>query len=586
MQMKISKRDNEKYTAIYSKIQSKGMELTYKNVLKLLIQNFQLTQQVCGTILDKVLKKYPHQPLGQNAFFMCLKYVQAIQNNYDIETCDIFSIKPQNPLQTNTKNVEKANQEQDEQNRIKNQQLLNQITQSQDQQPNMLMSKIQTQQELKQIVDLVEALEPSSQSEETIQKQDSIPEINKDQTECKQNNEQQLEQSILNEENNQKQRKSQEIQIKVEQNEIIELSNFDDDDIKWESKKTLEITIDGFEKIKESYFDFKGHFLYKIKTIIRQNQEDADEKILRTVQRRYNDFVILDGYFKSKYQAEIQAILPEKQFFQNNDSLAENRKERLEMYLKKQSEIFSQDKIFLYFLIFRGNFEIVLEELKQTEEKSDFFVPDPHQQRYYNRIKETLSNLQQESIKDKIYYTFIDVQIDERFRDKIKIPEQFYKELQQKYNDLQKLEQNLIQFYTPIPKYQYQQQESATCDQQIQILMNEIQKTFLSLCGPPKNPLTDMIKGMKYFLACIIVSYQDLINELKEWSKKNIKLNTNPQSTQLQKDDLNIKYDQISSHIEQMSDNLNRSSIRYKQYLNELLDSYIIQLCELDQNTK
>lgn len=61
--------------------------------------------------------------------------------------------------------------------------------------------------------------------------------------------------------------------------------------------------------------------------------------------------------------------------------------------------------------------------------------------------------------------------------------------------------------------------------------MNDIQRSFLSLCGPPKNPLTDMIKGMKYFLACIIVSYQDLINELKEWSKKNIKLNTNLQTT-------------------------------------------------------
>jgi hypothetical protein len=140
------------------------------------------------------------------------------------------------------------------------------------------------------------------------------------------------------------------------------------------------VRVKPFVYVKDGYIS--GFYQCKVHTTLNESESEIR---VEEVDRRYSDFTMLQDYILSTYMSDglIIPMLPEKESIVGNISKLvstpnlEERRQGLEQYLNDliNQETIHIDEILHRFLTEKSKFEIILKELRQSQDGAK--LPNP-----------------------------------------------------------------------------------------------------------------------------------------------------------------------------------------------------------------
>ncbi|CAD8052291.1 unnamed protein product [Paramecium primaurelia] len=373
MLFELNQNELRSYQEKYDKVMKAKVNLDFKKTKKIIIGQFSITEAQADLILKKVFSQQKSDELNREGFFTTLRYIQCLQNQVDIETCNINTIKLQFPLRVNSKqNLKKSFQPPNPEDlldksmiALKNLQNLvkeppplerqksstpseikcnpNQQIQKEKVENIENMEKISTQiiNEIEQCNEIINQVQIQNNiNEQTKQDQKIIENNIEDNTQFKEDKQpiiNEIDDIYINENKTVQQSnitftfgnndaitqyldnnqviitESNVIPPKIQEKkpDFIEISEDEDDLLKRDESKDIFVWIPGYQSFKDGPFS-QTYYTYTVCSEIRTDPHQGTYTKYQ-VHRRYTDFTMLQQYFTKSKLGDIIPSLPERE---------------------------------------------------------------------------------------------------------------------------------------------------------------------------------------------------------------------------------------------------------------------------------
>ncbi|CAD8146914.1 unnamed protein product [Paramecium pentaurelia] len=640
----LNQNDLRSYQEKYDKVVKAKLVLDFKQTKNLLIGQFSITDDQANLILKKVFFGQSSDVLNKEGFFTALRYVQCLQNQVNIETCNINTIKLQFPLRVNSKvNLKKSFQVishedpldksmialQNLQNLIKdpasqerqrsqihqearnketkqiqrdegNIEIQNKIVDEIQQFGQIFQPKIETNINQNFIFEqqiLKVNLESNAQlmkSEEHLITEFGVIDIdyNKNSKQQQISNVDSIQSNQLLQDINQTQK--QEVNVKpndIKENlpDIIEINEDDDSQyLNQDQSKDIYVWIPSYQSYKEGPF-LQTYYTYTVCSEICTDPFNRQYSKFQ-VQRRYTDFKMLQQYFTKSKLGDIIPSLPEKEgviaslknMVVENCQFISQRQEQLQLFLQSLTK-YKDDSILLSFLSIDKKFDQILKEIKFSKADNldeDTFLPDPDEFTRKQKLKEIIIG---KSLLDLIDYFKGEKEIEAKFQEEYRQVQNHYKNLQNKKQELSKFKQCLNQFYDPIDKFSSSNQLSTTqiiSDENIR-QVQDTQRLFQANYFKHQNLILSQITQIEFQLNSLTYSYEQIQKQIYKWFAEKKRLREEKISNKLEIQKNDLEEGRLQFVISKTNETLIKLVKQINEDLKGLLKDFVEELTQI-----